>query len=76
MIPIKDFLNQTKWDKRLNPEEYTLQYLDRITRKLTDLPYAAIKGLDGSFLVLREDTCVPLHRVRKVLKGDNMVWKR
>ena len=76
MLPIHQLLNKIKWDKRENPEEYSVFYYDRILKKLIEIPYTKIKRLEGSFMVLdnEEETNIPLHRVRKVIKNDKIVW--
>ncbi|MBI2654443.1 DUF504 domain-containing protein [Candidatus Woesearchaeota archaeon] len=78
MITIKDLLNKIKWDKRENPEQYTLFYFDRIQKTLIKIPYTKIKKLEGSFMVLdnEEETNIPLHRIKKVAKDNVVVWER
>ena len=78
MITIKNLLNKIKWNKRENPKEYAIFYYDRILDKLMKIPYTKIKRLEGSFMVLnnKEETNIPLHRVKKVMKKDVMVWER
>ena len=78
MITIKNLLNKIKWDKRENPEEYFIFYYDRILDKLIRIPYTKIKKLEGSFMVLdnEEESNIPLHRVKKVMKNNVVVWER
>ena len=78
MQPIKDLLNKIKWDKRENPEQYTIFYFDRIEKTLIGIPYTKIKRLEGSFMVLdnEEESNIPLHRIRKVMKNNIVVWER
>jgi len=78
MLPIHQLLNKIKWDKRENPSEYSIFYLDRILNKLIQIPYAKIKKLEGSFMVLEneDETNIPLHRVKKVMKNNEVVWER
>lgn len=78
MIPIQDLLNKIKWDKRENPSEYLIFYYDRILKKLIKIPYMKIKRLEGSFMVLdnEEESNIPLHRVKKVMKNNEVVWER
>lgn len=78
MQPIKDLLNKIRWDKRENPERYLIFYHDRILSKLIQIPYAKIKKLEGSFMVLdnEEETNIPLHRIKKVMKNNIVVWER
>ena len=78
MIPIKDLLNKIKWDKRENPEQHSIFYFDRVLDKLIKIPYTKIKKLEGSFMVLNneEESNIPLHRIKKVIKKNVVVWER
>lgn len=78
MITIQDLLNKIKWDKRENPEQYSIFYFDRILNKLIKIPYTKIKRLEGSFMVLDniDETNIPLHRIREVTKNNVVVWER
>jgi len=78
MIPIKNLINKIKWDKRENPKKYSIFYFDRVFKKLMKIPYTKIKKLEGSFMVLdnEEETNVPLHRVKKVMKNNKIFWER
>lgn len=78
MIPIQHLLNKIKWDKREKPEQYAIFYFDRVLKKLIRVPYAKIKKLEGTFMVLgnEEESNIPLHRVKKVMKNNETVWER
>ena len=78
MQPIQDLLNKIKWDKREDPTKYSVFYLDRILNRLVEIPYTKIKKLEGSFMIFdnEEETNIPLHRVRKVMKNNEIVWER
>ena len=78
MQPIQDLLNKIKWDKRENPEQYSIFYFDRILKKLIKIPYTKIKRIEGSFMVLNneEESNIPLHRIKKVTKDNIIVWER
>ena len=78
MITIKNLLNKIKWDKRENPNQYIIFYFDRIEKELTQIPYTKIKRLEGIFMVLNneEETNIPLHRIKRVMKNDIVVWER
>jgi len=78
MQPIHELLNKIKWDKRENPKQYSIFYFDRILNKLIKIPYAKIKRIEGSFMVLNneDETNVPLHRIKKVAKNNTVVWER
>ena len=77
MISIKNLINKIKWDKRENPADYSLIYIDLGKRK--ELPYTEIKRLEGNFMIIEkqgEEVEIPLHRIREVKKKGKIVWKR
>lgn len=78
MQPIQDLLNKIKWDKRENPQKYSIFYFDRVLNKLIEIPYAKLKKIEGSFMVLNneEESNIPLHRIKKVAKNNIIVWQR
>ena len=76
--PIKELLNKIKWDKRENPKDYSIGYLDRIQNKVIEIGYSEIKNIEGNFLVLdrEEETYIPAHRIKQVKKKGKIIWKR
>jgi len=78
MQPIHELINKIKWDKRENPDQYSIFYHDRILKRLIKIPYNEIKRIEGSFMVLdnEEETSIPLHRIKKVVKDNIIVWQR
>lgn len=79
MKPITDILNRIKWDKNQNPEDYTIGYEDRISKKTVEIRFADIKQIEEGFMVLEKDleeTNIPLHRIRTVKKSGKTVWER
>ena len=79
MIPIKSLLNKIKWDKRENPEEYSIYYYDRISKKLIKINYIDIKRFEGTFIIVErnnEEVNIPMHRIREVKKNNIVVWMR
>ena len=78
MQPIQNLLNKIKWDKRENPEEYSIFYYDRILKELIEIPYEEIKRVEGTFMVLdnEDESNVPFHRVKKVTRDGYVVWQR
>jgi len=77
MLPIKDLLDKIKWDKREDPEVYILVYIDLGERR--ELPYIAIKRVEGSFMIVEQDDKeaeIPMHRVRQVKKAGVIMWER
>lgn len=79
MMPVKDFLNKIKWDNDLNEEDFTVYYLDNVSKKLVGVRFVDIKKIEGSFIVIEKDseeTYIPMHRIREVKEKDKVVWKR
>ena len=78
MQPIQNLLNKIKWDKRENPEEYSIFYYGRILKDLIEIPYEEIKRVEGTFMVLgdEDESNVPLQRVKKVTRDGYVVWQR
>ena len=79
MISIINLLNKIKWDKNLNPEEYSIFYLDRITKGLIEIRYNDIKKIEKNFIILEknnEEVNIPLHRIRRVERKGRLVWER
>lgn len=79
MIPIQDFLNKLKWDPNEDPLTYTFLYLDRVANKLREVKYKDIAEVkDGFMTIVKEDSeaQIPLHRIRVVKRGTDVVWER
>lgn len=79
MLTIKDLLNKIKWDKNLNPKNYTLYYLDRISKTLKKTRYSDIKRIEGNFIIIEkqgEQISIPLHRIKRVKKKGVIIWQR
>ncbi|MEW6063120.1 MAG: DUF504 domain-containing protein [Nanoarchaeota archaeon] len=75
MITIKELLNKIKWGLE-NQKEYSLFYIDRITKKLREIRYNDIKDNDAVFITLKDATQIPLHRIVQVKKENKLVWER
>lgn len=75
MIPVKDLLNKIKWDKKENPEDYSIHYIDRITQKLKKIAYTDIISIEGNFMLVGESE-IPLHRIKQVRKKGQVIWQR
>lgn len=77
MIYIKDLLNKIKWDKRENPDDYKIYFLDK--KDFIELKYKNIKRLEGNFMIIEredEEVNIPIHRIRYVKKKGILIWKR
>ena len=79
MIPIKDLLNKIKWDKKENPEDYTVGYYDRVKKEIIEFSFTAIKEIDENFMLIEVDgveKTIPLHAIKIVRKKGEQLWKR
>ncbi len=77
MKPIKEILSKIKWDSKETPDDYEIFYLD--FKKLIPIKYTEIKRIEEGFFVIErnnEETFIPLHRIKKVLKKGEVVWER
>ena len=77
MITIKDLLNKIKWDEKEDENDYTLTYIDLGKEK--EIKYSDIKKIEGNFMKIIQDEVwveVPTHRIRKVKKTGETIWKR
>lgn len=74
MVPVRDFLNKIKWDKRLNPKDFSLMYFDRVLNTEIEVRYMDIEIDDGFMKV--DDSNIPLHRIIKIKKNGKIVWER
>ncbi len=76
---ILDLLNKIKWDKNENPDDYLINYFDRISKKLIEIRFKDIKKIEDNFMILEKenkDTNIPLHRIKQVKKLGKIIWKR
>lgn len=77
---ILDLMNKIKWDENEHPEDYVIGYMDRITKKITELPYPKIKRVEGTFMIILDDkgeeVNIPSHRVKYVKKKGEIIWQR
>ena len=79
MIPIKELLNKIKWDKRENPEDYTISYYDRVKKEIIEIPYKKITHISENFMLIDangEEKMIPLHAIKIVRKKGEQLWKR
>ena len=84
MESIKNLINRMLWDEKENKEDYSFYYLDRIEHKEKEIKGMDLLKTDGSFIVVertkddgqKEEAEIPMHRIRRVKKIDNTIWKR
>lgn len=76
---ILNVLNKIKWDRRLKQKDFSVVYVDRVEDSYKEIPYTTIKRIEGSFIVIdvdKEETYIPLHRIKGVKQKGKVIWKR
>jgi uncharacterized protein (UPF0248 family) len=76
---ILDLLNRIRWDKNLNPDEYSIVYEDRVDNTNKQILFKDIKRIEGTFIIIEKDgeeINIPIHRIRQVKRNGKSVWKR
>ena len=79
MITIKALLSKIKWDRNLNPEDFSLNYLDRISKTLKRIRFSDIQRVEGNFIIITKqgkEINIPMHRIRRVKEKGAVVWQR
>ena len=82
MQTIRELLNKIRWDKKENPKEYTIGYLDRVKNRIIKLPLDELEELktaDFSFTIYDEQGHshqIPFHRIKRVWKKNVLVRER
>ena len=77
MIYILELLNKIKSsdDKRT----YVVRYFDRQNDATKEINFKDIKFFDRlSFVINKEgyDSLIPLHRIKEIVHGNEIVWRR
>ena len=75
---IGDLLNKIRWDKNLDPKEFTIVYFDRIHQKTFEISFLAM-GRSGNFFTIKTgggESYIPLHRIKEVKRNGKIIWKR
>ncbi|MBD3313980.1 DUF504 domain-containing protein [Candidatus Woesearchaeota archaeon] len=84
METIKDLVNRILWDEKENKEDYFFFYVDRVENRENEIKGRNVLKTDSNFIVVertrddgkKEQAEIPMHRIRRVMKGDTTVWKR
>ncbi len=77
MPTIKDLLNRIKWDKSLDPKDFTIVYVDKSVRK--EIAYSKIKAIEGNFMMIKKEgreVEMPLYRIVEIKKKAKTILKR
>lgn len=77
MIYLLELLNKIKIsDNKIN---YVVRYFDRQNNATKEVNFKEIKFFDRlSFVVNREgyDSLIPLHRIKEIVHGNEIIWRK
>ncbi|MCX5785282.1 MAG: DUF504 domain-containing protein [Elusimicrobia bacterium] len=76
MTKLRDLLNRIIWDpsEKKEKDKYLITYRDgRIER---DMQLDQITKVDGFGFTTFDDSYIPLHRIRAVRKGPEIIWRK
>ena len=82
MIPIYDLLSRIRWDREFGRGEFQIGYYDRIEDRIIRVPFSEIIFTEGdkkSIQIMDYDgiiQSIPLHRIKEVLKDNDLIWNR
>ena len=82
MIPIRELLSRIRWDKEFGQGEFIIGYYDRVEDAIIRLPLQKILVRPDdhfAFDIIDQEgvlQSIPLHRIRKVYKNDELIWHR
>ncbi|MHA1579986.1 MAG: RNA repair domain-containing protein [Candidatus Freyarchaeota archaeon] len=79
-ITIRDLLNEIRWDKRHDPDSYSVVFIHRTDERNTkEIPYSSIEDIGGGFFTysyMGDEGTIPLHRVIRIINkktGDILI---
>ena len=81
MQPIRDLLNQIRWDPNFGGE-FEIAFVDRAKPELQRISLRDVRfDADNSFAFGLFDPegrllSIPLHRIRRVYKNGELIWSR
>lgn len=69
-ITIRDLLNAIRWDKRHDPNSYSVIFIHRTDEgNIKEIPYSSITEISGGFFTysyMGDETIIPFHRVIQI----------
>jgi len=79
---LRDVFNRFLWDRRLNPEDYTVTFTHRgVAEDRKTVPCSRVVKAGGSWFLYREgaaEVFIPFHRVLEIknTKTGETLWKK
>lgn len=82
-VTVRDRLNEIRWDKRHDPESYSVIFIHRTDEgNLKEIPYTSISEISGGFFTysyMGDEAIIPLHRVIQIKNtktGDKLIDRK
>ncbi|KJS01914.1 MAG: hypothetical protein VR65_07480 [Desulfobulbaceae bacterium BRH_c16a] len=82
MIPIHKLLSRIRWDPEFGGADFKIGYYDRIEDDIVIVPMKrlSLDPIDHFSFAVYDDSDglqrVPLHRIRRVYRNDELIWER
>lgn len=77
MPTCREVLKRHRWDPNRSLEGLYITYRHRgAPRDERTIPIAEVEDLGRSFVVTRDDTHIPYHRILRIHRDDEDVWVR
>jgi uncharacterized protein (UPF0248 family) len=80
MQRLQDLLHRIRWDPDFGTGSFAVGYRDRAAERVVPFSSVSLDPRRPGFFSVQDDDGVtihiPLHRVRKVYKGDAVIWQR
>ena len=73
---VRSVINRVLWDHSMSPEDFKAVYADRFEGSCKEFSLADVERIEGSFIILKSGTLIPLHRIRKIYDaktGETMI---
>ncbi|MBI4819718.1 MAG: DUF504 domain-containing protein [Deltaproteobacteria bacterium] len=79
MTPIHELLHRIRHDLDFADARFELGYYDRLEDEIIRIGLADLRQSEGAFSIQDEQgrwQTVPLHRVRRVWRNEELIWSR
>ena len=75
LMPANEVMGRIKWDYSLDPNDFTVEYFDRVEETIFSTPFAAkndsVKGKEEMFVF-----AIPEHRIMVIKYKERTVWDK
>ena len=75
LTPVVEVMRRIKWDYSLDPDDFTVDYFDRVEETVMSTPFGAkndsVKGKEEMFVF-----AIPEHRIMAIKYKERTVWDK